>query len=62
MKRYYCSDIPYTESGAITTSFLQAVAVVVERLVQTAWGVRGKPVPRRWHRIVGYIWTWSFLQ
>lgn len=54
------SGIPYAESGAVTATSMQAVAVLVEEMVQKAWGVKSGQC-RRWHRIVGFVWTTAFL-
>ncbi|EED20400.1 toxin biosynthesis protein Tri7-like, putative [Talaromyces stipitatus ATCC 10500] len=56
------SGIPYTESGAVISTSLQAVAVLAEESVQQVWTLGSKSRhSQRWHLIVGYIWTTAFL-
>lgn len=54
------SGIPYAESGAVTATSMQAVAVLAEEMVQRAWRISSGP-SRRWHRVVGFVWTVVFL-
>lgn len=60
------SGIGLDKTGTITCFMLQPVGIVLEDTVQAIfYSFAGNPQKGskqpRWHRLVGYIWVWTFL-
>ncbi|KAL2412781.1 Acetyltransferase ataH [Exophiala dermatitidis] len=57
------SGIGLDKTGTIVCFLLQPLGIILEdtaqALFQRLWGK--SPKPKAWHKLVGYIWVWTFL-